>query len=298
MENQSSKLDELIGNITPNEVFHISLSLLSVFIVIIVNKSGEIMKANNNFFQNLNYYREDLKGLKIERIVNEFTSASFLNTIKKDIKQKNFWTGNIMVIDKSYQKFATTAYMLNGENETYQLIISPINNINEHDTWRILAYTDELTGMPNRRKFAECMQYQMEKSKQLNTQFGVLFIDIDDFKKVNDQYGHSIGDKFLKECASRFTNVLEENQLVFRKSGDEFLIILEETDQIQYVVQAIENQFDQPFVINNHSINGTVSIGSSVFPKDGQTEESLIHRADRAMYTNKKKRKLLKELSI
>ncbi|WP_230369257.1 diguanylate cyclase domain-containing protein [Paludibacterium denitrificans] len=118
----------------------------------------------------------------------------------------------------------------------------------------------------------------------------LLFIDLDRFKPVNDQYGHATGDALLRQVAQRLEHSLREEDTIARLGGDEFVVVLpdlEQTDSPAVVAQKIVSVLSQPFKIDDNLIDISCSIGISVFPEDASTAEALIARADAAMYQAK-----------
>ncbi|WP_338788362.1 EAL domain-containing protein [Metabacillus sp. FJAT-53654] len=148
-----------------------------------------------------------------------------------------------------------------------------------------MAYHDHLTGLPNRSMLEKCLSTGLE----LSTRKAVLFIDLDRFKVINDTLGHTIGDLLLKEVAQSLKRSVNENDMVFRQGGDEFIVILEnvDRDQAAKIAERIIEMLAKPFKINEYDIFTSPSIGISLYPDDGETGEILIKHADFAMYQAK-----------
>ncbi len=159
---------------------------------------------------------------------------------------------------------------------------------------RYLAHHDPLTGVANRQLFNETFKELLTYGEQNNELVGLLYLDLDGFKPVNDNLGHDLGDLLLKAVAKRIKNCLRSSDVVARLGGDEFTVILpgikQPTDGA-IVAQKIGSTIAQTFMINGHSINVTASIGISVYPIDGDKPEILIKKADTAMYSAKKQGK-------
>ncbi len=152
-----------------------------------------------------------------------------------------------------------------------------------------LAYQDALTGLPNRRAFLNQLEQLVVNSKQ-NT-FSIIFIDLDGFKKVNDILGHEAGDDLLKKASNIFKNCVRERDTVARLAGDEFTILLPETNQqesIEIADKIIEVMY---FSIPSKNIYVTASIGIALYPQDGEDVYTLLKKADIAMYQAKHKGK-------
>ncbi|MEM9539350.1 MAG: CHASE2 domain-containing protein [Cyanobacteria bacterium P01_E01_bin.42] len=156
-----------------------------------------------------------------------------------------------------------------------------------HKRLHHLAYTDSLTGLANRKGFYESLQTFLEWAKENKRLVGLLYLDLDGFKQVNDSIGHQGGDLLLQTVAERVKNCLRDSDLVARLGGDEFTVILPGIKQprdVNIVAHKIEKTLSTPFILNENRVMITVSIGSSVYPQDGSTEEALISLADKAMY--------------
>lgn len=153
-----------------------------------------------------------------------------------------------------------------------------------------MAYYDELTGLPNRVMLRGYMKKLISRSKRHDHPFSVFFIDLDGFKRVNDTLGHDIGDLLLKEVANKLAQCIREEDMACRLGGDEFIIILDEChdDLVTTIAKRIQDEVSQPFLIKDNIIEISPSIGISIYPKDGEDEEILFQKADKAMYQVKK----------
>ena len=154
------------------------------------------------------------------------------------------------------------------------------------------AYHDKLTGLANRKYFVEEFNNLKEKADFAGDNIGVVFIDIDRFKEINDNYGHDMGDEVLKNIASRMINSLKEKDLKARMGGDEFVVALSDLsskDQIIKVTKRLINEIKMPLTIDGEEISINVSAGVSFYPDDSKELEKLIKSADAAMYKAKRK---------
>lgn len=154
-------------------------------------------------------------------------------------------------------------------------------------TIKTMAYYDTLTGLPNRNYFRQYLNDVLAVKK--NEMAAVLFLDLDRFKNINDTKGHSVGDLILKKVAERLENTVMTEGFVSRQGGDEFIILLENTDKVKAAESAgrILNAFSNPYQVNQDDFFVTPSIGISMYPQDGLDEETLIKHADTAMYQAK-----------
>lgn len=153
-----------------------------------------------------------------------------------------------------------------------------------------MAYYDSLTGLPNRALFKDRLEQAIYLAKRNEKLIGVVFLDIDSFKLINDSAGHFGGDEILRELALRLSEGLRKHDTVSRFSGDEFLIQITQLDEekdIHRVVDKIMKLISQPLKIKGHEFFVTASLGVSVYPTDGETVEALMKNADLAMYISK-----------
>ncbi|WP_426357940.1 putative bifunctional diguanylate cyclase/phosphodiesterase [Pseudocolwellia sp. HL-MZ19] len=156
---------------------------------------------------------------------------------------------------------------------------------------RELAEKDSLTGLSNRYHFEEALKVSIDNNKRFQSNIALLLLDLDHFKKVNDTYGHEVGDKLLKYVVNLVKQCLRDNELFGRLGGDEFAIFLTGLDLISgatSVAQRIIRSLENPIVIDGHTIQCGVSIGIALHPQNASTAESLTKYADIAMYRAKK----------
>ena len=152
---------------------------------------------------------------------------------------------------------------------------------------KYLAYHDSLTGLPNRAFFEEILNKFIADAQQNNKMFGVMFMDLDRFKMINDTLGHDVGDQLLVAVANRLKECIKETDTAARQGGDEFILLIEEVsrkEEITGMAQLILDCFKQPFTINGIEILSTPSIGIAIYPIDGHSSAALIKKADLAMY--------------
>ncbi|WP_203340726.1 putative bifunctional diguanylate cyclase/phosphodiesterase [Planococcus beijingensis] len=152
-----------------------------------------------------------------------------------------------------------------------------------------LVYRDSLTGLANRRLFIDQIQAALDQADGNKQSFSLLYIDLDHFKIVNDTYGHSAGDQLLIKTAERFQSIARKNDTISRLGGDEFILLLPNTDDAEAAAhaQAILELFEEPFHFQQEELFITPSIGISRFPSDGNDVETLIKNADIALYSAK-----------
>jgi diguanylate cyclase (GGDEF)-like protein/PAS domain S-box-containing protein len=159
------------------------------------------------------------------------------------------------------------------------------------ETIEHLAFHDTLTGLPNRHLFRDHLRQAIAFAARNSQLLAVLFIDLDCFKAVNDEYGHAVGDQLLQGVAKRLRACCcRSGDTIARYGGDEFLVILSDlqnSDNAAVVARNVVEQLAKSFVLGEHTVHSSVSIGISLFPKDGQDGETLVRNADLAMYQAK-----------
>ncbi|MDD2829691.1 MAG: diguanylate cyclase [Sulfuricurvum sp.] len=153
-----------------------------------------------------------------------------------------------------------------------------------------ISMHDPLTHLPNRRLFMDRIEQTIQHKSRTKEIFGVFFIDLDHFKEINDSIGHSSGDLLLIEAAKRMQKVIRKGDTLSRFGGDEFLLIIENGMTVSHfskIAEKIQKLFQEPFLINEHQVVSSCSIGISLFPQDGKNAELLLSNADKAMYASK-----------
>lgn len=154
-----------------------------------------------------------------------------------------------------------------------------------------LAHHDFLTDLPNRMQFYEKINLAIDWSKRHHAKMALLFFDIDHFKQINDSRGHAAGDKLLQSIAFRLKSVIRSTDIVSRIGGDEFVILLSDFEQVNYLISKIENireVVSAPHSIGGRDLDISISIGISLYPENGEDSDTLMLNADLAMYHAKK----------
>ncbi len=174
-----------------------------------------------------------------------------------------------------------------------------------HKSMEKLAYYDKLTGLPNRESLTQTLKMTINAAKRKDEHFAVLFLDLDEFKSINDTLGHEVGDLLLAEVSQRIQSLLRESDFVVRKdldtskrnpnlvarlAGDEFTILITEIlapSMVSKVAKRILDALTDPFTLHQHEVQIGASIGISIYPQDGETAEELLKNADFAMFEAK-----------
>jgi diguanylate cyclase (GGDEF)-like protein len=153
---------------------------------------------------------------------------------------------------------------------------------------------DLLTDIHNRFSMEKCLEQRIEEARRNAGTFGLIYIDLNDFKRVNDIYGHQVGDRYLQEVALRMKHQLRSRDLLARLGGDEFAVLLplvHKRDEVEEIASRLERCFDEPFALGVHLLQGSASVGVALYPTDATTSDGLFSAADGAMYKAKKRRR-------
>jgi diguanylate cyclase (GGDEF)-like protein/PAS domain S-box-containing protein len=182
--------------------------------------------------------------------------------------------------------------LLNREGEIVKLY-GIVNDItarkNTEDKIKRKAYHDPLTGLPNRLFLLQRVDWELAKAKREKAKMGIVFLDLDGFKQVNDSFGHDVGDALLQEVSSRIKKSVREGDTVARYGGDEFVILCPNITRKRTaeIMQRILEAVRSPYVIKGNQICVSASIGIAIYPEHGREREQLINYADVAMYQAK-----------
>ncbi len=248
----------------------------------LVNRFALIDRFSRRFFREI-YERRPITALmeKSPLIVDCGIGLDDLSSIIADEEEKYLFEGFIITQEGRYLGIGTGHRLIKEVTERKQ---AQLYHLAHHDT---------LTGLPNRLLFFDRLSQALTQSDRSSKSLGVLFVDLDHFKKVNDTYGHPVGDLLLKEVAQWLQLCLREGDTVARQGGDEFTVILtdlSDPQDLERVCQKILGVFAMPFKISGHDISITCSIGASLFPRDGDEMDPLIQKADTAVYLAKQNR--------
>ncbi|MDV3429602.1 MAG: EAL domain-containing protein [Bacillota bacterium] len=159
---------------------------------------------------------------------------------------------------------------------------------------REMAYYDSLTGLPNRTYLNQELEKYIKICSKNSKSFGLLYIDIDDFRRINDTYGHKAGDEVLIQFSKRLNHQQENNISCFRLGDDEFALLIQDVQgriELESDVKHLINKFKNPFIYEEKEIYFSVSVGITIYPKDGEEKSELLQYADTAMYSAKEKGK-------
>ena len=169
---------------------------------------------------------------------------------------------------------------------------APDRDVLEAERLEHLAHYDYLTKIPKRYLLLDRLQHLIVQCERHNSIFGLLFIDLDKFKIINDTKGHAFGDQVLFETALRLKQSIRKSDTVARIGGDEFVVLLEDIankNEISSMVETLSKSLNKIYIINDEKLKVICSIGVAIYPEEGTTSDDLIAKADKAMYKDKKK---------
>src|SRR3990167_3397659 len=149
-----------------------------------------------------------------------------------------------------------------------------------------IAHHDYLTGLPNRRLFEIIFERDIASAKRHKQCLALFYIDVDDFKMINDTFGHPVGDEFLKKLAKRFQSLLRKEDLIARLVGDEFAILaqIDDSKDAEDIAEKLLQKIRKPYTIKSHRISASISLGIAIYPDAGESFKSLCKKADDALY--------------
>lgn len=269
--------------------------------VLTTNLSGKVSYLNRVAESMTGWSLKDALGLPLEKVftlIDADTRKPFVNPESSAVETNTTikLPNNLLLVRRD------------GTESSIEDSIAPIHNRNNEVTGAVIVFHDVsetramaqkmlhmaqhdfLTGLANRALLTERLTRAVGLAQRKKKQVALLFIDLDNFKHINDTLGHAIGDKLLQSVAKRMTEVVRATDTVCRQGGDEFVVLLTEIEQCQDAAQVAEKliaAFALPHIIHECELDVTLSIGVSVYPDDGKDVESLFQHADAAMYCAK-----------
>lgn len=265
--------------------------------IIVTDPDRRIIDVNQAFTEITGYKAEDILQKNPSVLSSGLESEEFYEKFWRELEANGHWSGEIRNRRKNGEIFTEwlsvkSVFDGNGELTNYVSILTDISKIKEaEDKLRHLAHHDALTDLPNRHYFQNRLDQALSHAKRRGTRLGLLFLDLDNFKNVNDSLGHQIGDELLQRVSERLYKSLRRYDVIARHGGDEFLVLVEDIEdplELKHVTDHIRESLRKPIRISNHEFNTSVSIGISIYPENGQTRDSLLRNADVAMYEAKK----------
>jgi len=268
----------------------------------ITDANQHILRVNRAFTEITGYTAEEAIGKDHRILKSGRQSADFYSAMWDSIISKGKWEGEIWNRRKNgdiYPEKLTISAVKNasGAVTNYVSMVSDITRAKAaEDEIRMLAFYDPLTRLPNRRLLLDRLTQAMSFASRSDRNAALLFIDLDNFKTLNDTLGHNFGDLLLQQAAKRLESCVREVDTIARLGGDEFVVMLEDlntvpveaAEQAKVVGTKIISVLNQPYQLGTHLYHNTPSIGITLFNNSSQTIEDLLKQADIAMYQSKK----------
>jgi diguanylate cyclase (GGDEF)-like protein/PAS domain S-box-containing protein len=264
--------------------------------IVITDDQGTILDVNQSIINITGYERNELIGQNPNLFKSGRQSKEFYQMMWQLLSQQGYWTGELWNRRKNgdvYPELLTITAVKNDDGKLINYIgmFTDIVAIKEQEHRLMqLAYYDELTGLPNRRLFQDRLRLEIERADVTHCPLGLLLLDLDHFKEVNDTLGHDRGDLLLKDAAKRIAMCLRDTDTVARLGGDEFTILVPDcdSDHLQQIAWKINDQLKVPFLLGaNEKAYVSASIGIAVYPNDARDVRTLMKHADQAMYAAK-----------
>ncbi|WP_022850270.1 EAL domain-containing protein [Limisalsivibrio acetivorans] len=278
-----------------HEIFENSIEAISI-----TDKDANIIQINNSFTEVTGYTEEEVLGKNPRILKSDRHSDEFYERMWNAINREGRWSGEIWNRRKTgeaYPEWLNIFCIYNQEGEIVNYV-SAFHDISEYKDKeakiKYQAHHDALTGLPNRFLINDRLEHAISHAQRVQKQIAVIFMDLDNFKRINDTLGHPMGDKLLQHVADHLKSLMRDEDTVGRLGGDEFVIIIEEIEEPAYltsVCQRILDSFAEPVVLDGHELYISTSIGITYFPDDGKNSEELIMNADIAMYSAKERGK-------
>jgi diguanylate cyclase (GGDEF)-like protein/PAS domain S-box-containing protein len=259
---------------------------------IVFHEEGRVTDCNEALLQLTGYTAEELIGTEIIQYVVPERRAQAQEAVRTGYERP--YESEILAKDGRVIPVEFEGRLMPLGDKVYRLsVVRDIRRRKQNEA-RIdfLAHHDQLTGLPNRALLRERLEFILASARRRGNRVALLFVDLDNFKVVNDSLGHAAGDELLKVVAGRLPAALRAVDVVSRHGGDEFLVVLPDVDDEHSPSQVAEKllaAISEPMLLEGQSVSVSPSIGIAVFPRDGETTEALIKNADAAMYLAKER---------
>ena len=264
--------------------------------IIITSPDGIILDVNEAYSSITGYSREEALGNKPAMLKSGYQSDSFYKNMWQRLSSGGHWEGEICNRHKDGRAFIEQLSINavkdeQGEVQCYIGLFYDVTSQKEHEKQlHHIAHFDSLTELPNRLLLADRLQQGMLHAERQNNYLAVVYIDLDGFKEINDQYGHDTGDKLLIEVARRLRQVLREGDTVARLGGDEFIAVftnLADTEACKPLLDRILQSISDGIGVEDLLHHVTASLGVAFYPTEDSEPDTLLRQADQAMYQAK-----------
>ncbi len=286
LQHEKNTLDNRLGRI---------LNDSSIEIFVADADSFRCLQVNKGAIENLGYSENEFENINLTEIFTELDRNAFRQLLsplyngRREIVLHNGYNlrkdGSIYPVEARFQL---------STSDDPPIVVVSVQDITERREWeKKLIYQanyDQLTGLYNRHYIQSYMHSVFARARRQKQKVALLFMDLDNFKNINDSLGHAIGDEVLKQTADRIQTALRETDTPARTGGDEFTVLVEGLNKnidAEVVASRLVEIFKQPFLINNKEVYTTASLGISIYPDDSKFLDQLMQYADIAMYQAK-----------
>jgi diguanylate cyclase (GGDEF)-like protein/PAS domain S-box-containing protein len=261
--------------------------------IVITDADNRIVATNQAFSRLTGYAHDEVQGKNPKILSSGQTAPEMYTDMWSSLRDKGYWQGEVWDRRKDgtvYPKWLSINVVRNAQQAVlnYIAIFSDITERKqaEEQIFR-LAYQDSLTDLPNRMAFSLRLAQAISVARRDQRVLAVMFIDLDQFKDVNDVYGHAVGDQLLVQAARRLTAAVRDSDVVARLGGDEFVVLLDGVADMEAagrVADKVRQSLEHAYLVGGALLNSASSIGLALFPQDGDSAEVLMKNADTAMY--------------
>jgi len=265
--------------------------------IMITDTQGLIIQVNPTFCTITGYSAEEVIGKNPRMLSSGKQDSAFFKAMWEHIIKEGHWQGEVWNRKKEGELYAELLSVskinndVTGDVSHYVGLFSDITEIKQQQSaLELMANYDVLTKLPNRVLFADRFSLAMAHAQRSGQLLAVCFLDLDEFKPVNDNYGHAVGDLLLMEVSKRIKDCIRDGDTVSRQGGDEFtllLIGLESSQQCEKMLERILHALALPYLIEGHEIYISASSGVTLYPDDNSDLDGLVRHADQAMYQAK-----------
>jgi diguanylate cyclase (GGDEF)-like protein/PAS domain S-box-containing protein len=261
--------------------------------VMITDAKGTIIRVNPAFTEITGYAAADALGRTPQILKSGRHTTDFYRVMWGALQGIGRWQGEIWNRRKTgevYPEWLTISSVRDeqGQVVNYAAVFSDISQLKvSQEKLEHLAHHDPLTGLPNRLLFRDRLEHAMQRADRGDKALGVLFLDLDRFKRVNDSLGHTVGDAVLEAVATRLEGAVRRDDTLARLGGDEFTVLVEGVtgiDDPAHLATKLNQVLREPFRVQGHELLLGASIGISLYPQDAHSGEALLQNADAAMY--------------